>query len=208
MDQLFKGAVRFRERSFEKHKEFFEKLGHGQKPHTLFIGCSDSRVVPELITKAMPGELFVVRNIANIVPKYRISKEYAATTAAIEFAVITLGVENIVICGHSNCGGCNALFKDSKYFNDIPNVEHWLEQAGNVRELVEENYPNATEEEREWITEQVNIVEQMKNILSYPLIAERFKSGKLNIYGWYYVINTGEVYNYNINTQEFELIKD
>ncbi|TCK62497.1 carbonic anhydrase [Seleniivibrio woodruffii] len=206
MEQLFKGAVRFRQRSFEKHKELFKKLGQGQKPHTLFIGCSDSRVVPELITKAMPGELFVVRNIANIVPKYRISKEYAATTAAIEFAVLSLGVENIVICGHSNCGGCSALFKSKEEMANIPNVEHWLDQAQYVREQVEANFPDVQPEEREWITEQLNIVEQMKNILTYPLIAEKYQKGELKLYGWYYVIGTGEVYNYNMETEEFELI--
>ncbi len=206
MDSLFKGAVRFRERSFANNKELFQKLGQEQKPHTLFIGCSDSRVVPELITKAMPGELFVVRNIANIVPRYRVAKEYVATTAAIEYAIVALNVENIVVCGHSNCGGCNALYSTPEQMMDLPNVEHWLEQLAPVRQQVDENYPNASPEEREWITEQVNIVAQLDNLMSYPLIRDRFKDGKLKLYGWYYVIDKGEVYNFNIETREFELI--
>jgi len=206
VDSLFKGAVRFRERSFANNKELFQKLGQEQKPHTLFIGCSDSRVVPELITKAMPGELFVVRNIANIVPRYRVAKEYVATTAAIEYAIVALNVENIVVCGHSNCGGCNALYSTPEQMMDLPNVEHWLEQLAPVRQQVDENYPNASPEEREWITEQVNIVAQLDNLMSYPLIRDRFKDGKLKLYGWYYVIDKGEVYNFNIETREFELI--
>lgn len=206
MDSLFKGAVRFRERSFANNKELFEKLGQQQKPHTLFIGCSDSRVVPELITKAMPGELFVVRNIANIVPRYRVSKEYVATTAAIEYAIVALDVENIVVCGHSNCGGCNALFSSNEQMRNLPNVKHWLEQSADVKQTVIENYPDATEGEREWITEQVNIVAQLDNLMTYPLIKERFDDGKLKLYGWYYVIDRGEVYNFNTETREFELI--
>ncbi|MGE4319189.1 MAG: carbonic anhydrase [Deferribacterales bacterium] len=206
MDSLFKGAVRFRERSFANNKELFQKLGQEQKPHTLFIGCSDSRVVPELITKAMPGELFVVRNIANIVPRYRVAKEYVATTAAIEYAIVALDVENIVVCGHSNCGGCNALYSTPEQMKDLPNVEHWLEQLAPVRQQVDENHPDASPEEREWITEQVNIVAQLDNLMSYPLIRDRFKAGKLKLYGWYYVIDKGEVYNFNIETREFELI--
>ena len=206
MDQLFKGAVRFRERSFANHKELFQKLGHGQQPHTLFIGCSDSRVVPELITKTMPGELFVVRNIANIVPRYRVSKEYVSTTAAIEYAVRALNVKNIVVCGHSNCGGCNALWNTEEEMRELPNVEHWLEQIGHVKQQVIDNHPNVTPEEREWITEQVNIVAQLDSLMSYPLIRERFKAGKLNVYGWYYVIGKGEVYNFNTTTREFEII--
>lgn len=206
MDSLFKGALRFRERSFANNKELFEKLGQQQKPHTLFIGCSDSRVVPELITKAMPGELFVVRNIANIVPRYRVSKEYVATTAAIEYAIVALNVENIVVCGHSNCGGCNALFSTKEQMKNLPNVEHWLEQSADVKQTVIENYPDVSEAEREWITEQVNIVAQLDNLMTYPLISERYNEGKLKLYGWYYVIDKGEVYNFNTETREFDLI--
>ena len=112
MDKLLKGVVHFKKRDFEKHRGLFEGLGRDQKPHTLFIGCADSRVVPSLITKTLPGELFIVRNIANIVPPYRMADEYLATTSAIEYAVQMLNVENIVVCGHSNCGGCASLYQE------------------------------------------------------------------------------------------------
>lgn len=206
MDALFKGAVKFREKSFANHKELFKKLGHGQEPHTLFIGCSDSRVVPELITKTMPGELFVVRNIANIVPKYRVAKEYVATTAAIEYAVQSLNVRSIVICGHSNCGGCYALNAPDDQMENLPNVKHWMEQAEDVKQQVALEHPHATKEEQEWLTEQLNIVAQMRNLMTYPFIKDKYLKGEIKIYGWYYVIGKGEVYNFNTDTGEFELI--
>jgi len=208
MEKLLNGTVKFRETSYEKNKELFEQLGQGQSPHTLFIGCSDSRVVPGLITKTMPGELFVVRNIANVVPKYRVSKEYVSTTSAIEYAVNALEVENIVVCGHSNCGGCNALYADPEKLETLPNVAHWLEQIQDVKHEVEFKHPNVDPVKREWITEQVNIVRQMANLLSYPFIKEKYEAGKINIFGWYYIIGKGEVYNFNKETSEFELIND
>ena len=110
MDSLFDGVKEFNTTDFLEHKELFEKIGNNQSPHTLFIGCSDSRLVPNLITKTLPGELFVIRNIANLVPIYRTSNDFLATTSAIEYAVKILNVTNIVVCGHSNCGGCNALY--------------------------------------------------------------------------------------------------
>ena len=102
MEKLLNGVVQFKKEDFEAHKELFQELANYQKPHTLFIGCSDSRIVPNMITSTLPGELFVIRNIANIVPPYRIKDEYLATTSAIEYAVIVLEIQNIIICGHSN----------------------------------------------------------------------------------------------------------
>lgn len=206
MDKLFNGTINFRETDFEKNRELFESLDRGQTPHTLFIGCSDSRVVPGLITKTMPGELFVVRNIANVVPHYRVSKEYAATTSAIEYAVNVLQVGNIVVCGHSNCGGCNALYYDEEQLAHLPNVAHWLEQMASVKNEVLFKHPNVDSAQREWITEQLNIVRQMANLLSYPYIAKKYEQQKLNIYGWYYMISKGEVYNFNKDKGIFELI--
>ncbi|PLX66844.1 MAG: carbonic anhydrase [Denitrovibrio sp.] len=191
MDKLFTGTIKFRETSFEKNKKLFESLDREQAPHTLFIGCSDSRVVPGLITKTLPGELFVVRNIANIVPPYRISAEYASTTSAIEYAVNALEVENIVVCGHSNCGGCAALYFEEQEIAQLPNVAHWLEQAQSVKNEVLLKHPDADKAHREWITEQLNIVKQMSNLLSYPYIRKRYDEGKINLYGWYYIIGTG-----------------
>ncbi len=206
-DRLLEGVVRFRNEEFLEHQNLFSTLGDNQDPHTLFIGCADSRVVPNLITNTLPGELFVVRNIANLVPHYRISSEFAATTAAIEYAVVVLEVENIVVCGHSNCGGCSALYLPEEKLNKIPNVKKWLELAAPIKKQVLEEGKYEDEKRRNLRTELLNVVEQLKHLLSYPFIKERFEKGQIKLYGWYYVIETGDVYDYDFDSKEFRLIK-
>jgi carbonic anhydrase len=208
MENLLRGTVEFRKTDFKEHETLFSDLGRQQKPHTLFIGCSDSRIVPNLITKTLPGELFMIRNIANIVPHYREADEYLATTSAIEYAINILNIENIIICGHSNCGGCAALFFNDEQLKDIPHTRKWLELAKPVKEKVEIQFPEEDVHAREWLTEQMNIVEQMKHLLTYPFIKERYKKNELKILGWYYIIETGEIYNYNVEQGIFELITD
>ncbi len=205
MENLLKGLIQFRENDFEIHRELFRKLGQSQDPHTLFIGCADSRLVPNLITQTLPGELFVVRNIANIVPPYRASEEYLATTSAIEYAVKVLEIQNIIVCGHSNCGGCKALFSSDEVLRAIPHTKKWLELAGKVKETVLSEVGEGESDKLEWMTEQINVVEQLKHLLSYPFIREKYLQRKLAIDGWYYIIETGEVYIYNKLSHEFEL---
>lgn len=198
---LIEGAINFMHQGFEEHKELFENLGSKQSPHTLFIGCSDSRVVPSLITSSLPGELFVVRNIANIVPKYRLNDEFLATTSAISYALFALNVENIVICGHSNCGGCEAIWTPEKLGN-MPSVEHWLKQLDDVKaEIIASGAPDI---ERAWLTERLCILQSMENVRTFPSVKEREKEGTLRIYGWHYMIETGEVFSYE--NGKFELI--
>jgi carbonic anhydrase len=206
MKKLLEGAVTFRQTDFEAHEALFQNLGNEQKPHTLFIGCSDSRLVPNMITATMPGELFIIRNIANIVPKFRSSGEFLATTSAIEFAVQALEIENIIVCGHSNCGGCAALYKPESYFEKLPHTRKWLELSLPVRDKVNTLLPEANAAAREWLTEQMNVVEQLKHLLTYPYIAEKHKAGELNISGWHYIIETGEIFAYNPEKGFFELI--
>jgi carbonic anhydrase len=206
MDKLFKGVAKFRQDDFEAHKELFQSLGREQKPHTLFIGCADSRVVPDLITRTMPGELFTVRNVANIVPPFRLTEEYAGTTSSIEYAVQALEVENIVVCGHSNCGGCAAMNQPEEELAHLPNVRRWLQISKEVRGRVDRQIGTESKEKREWLTEQINILVQMRNLLTYPYVRERYQQGRLKIYGWYYIIETGEIFNFNDKTETFELV--
>lgn len=206
MDKLFKGYMKFREEDFESHRQLFEDLGREQKPHTLFIGCSDSRVVPNLITQTHPGELFIIRNIANIVPPYRRTEEYVSTTSAVEYAVQVLEVDSIVVCGHSNCGGCAAMNMLPEQLDHIPHVRKWLQVSNEVKGRVDRLMKGDSPEEREWLTEQINILVQMKNLLTYPYIAEKYRQGILNIYGWHYIIETGEIYNFNDTSELFELV--
>ena len=171
----------------------------------MFIGCSDSRVVPSLITQTFPGELFVVRNIANLIPFYKKhSDTYLATTAAIEYAVNQMNVSNIIVCGHSNCGGCAALYQD-KELKNLPHTRKWMELAHPVKKIVEEKIAKnkITLEQRSVITEQLNIVEQMGHLLKYSYIKKRVKEGTINVMGWYYNIEKGEIYNYDKRLKRF-----
>lgn len=205
MQNLFDGVKEFLANDYLEMKRHFLKLGKSQNPHTLFVGCSDSRIVPNLITKTLPGELFVIRNIANLVPVYRESEEYLSTTSAVEYAVQMLGVENIIICGHSNCGGCRAVYMSEEQTASIPHTRRWVQLMQKVRDKVIELKP-VDEAERDLQTEQLNIVQQMNHLLSYPYIREKYRAGTLKILGWYYIIETGEVFNYNIKNRLFEKI--
>ena len=203
--RLFEGIKEFKANEFIPRQQFFEELGQKQNPHTLFIGCSDSRVVPSLITQTFPGELFVVRNIANLVPHYkRHSDTYLATTSAIEFAVNRMNVSNIVICGHSNCGGCAALYQD-KELKNLPHTKKWMELAHPVKKVVEEKIAKnkISIDERSLFTEQLNVVEQMNHLLKYSYIKKRVKEGNLIVMGWYYHIDKGEIYNYDSKLRRF-----
>ncbi len=208
MEKLLQGIFEFQQDEFEKHRELFRDLGNKQEPHTLFIGCSDSRVVPNMITRTAPGELFTIRNIANIVPPYRKTEEYVATTAAIEYAINVLKVEAIVVCGHSNCGGCNALFLEDNEMEEIPHVKKWLELASDIKEKVNAAVPANDLQAREWMAEQLNVVLQLEHLLTYPGVEERLEDGTLSILGWHYIIETGEIYNYNFEKRKFELLRE
>ena len=205
LQKILNGIVQFKREDFEQHKELFHNLGTAQKPHTLFIACSDSRVDPNLITKTLPGELFIIRNIANLVPPYRATAEFVATTAAIEYAVVFLEVEHIIVCGHSNCGGCNACLKPPEYLKSMPHTRNWLELAHPVRDRVMQAFGENEPAAREWMMEQENVVEQLKHLLTYPYIRERVKAKKLTLDGWHYIIETGEVFRYECKEARFVL---
>lgn len=205
MQRLLDGIIEFRSGDFESHRDLFKGLKGEQKPHTLFITCSDSRVDPNMITGTLPGELFIIRNIANLVPPYRETSEYLATTSAIEYAVLSLEVENIIVCGHSNCGGCAACLKPLEFLNTMPHTRKWLELASPVRDRVLKEIPKEEPEAREWMMEQANVVEQLKHLMAYPYVCEKALSGKLTLSGWHYIIETGEVFIYDKNVGEFLL---
>ena len=204
MEKLIEGVIEFKKNDFKENKEFFLGLKDSQKPHTFYIGCSDSRVVPNLITKTMPGEIFVVRNIANVVPPFNINDgTYKCSASALEYAVEFLKVKNIIVCGHSNCGGLKALFSSLKELEKLPLVKKWLSLLGDVKDAVS-NIEN--EKIRAETIEKLNIIKQLENLMTYPFVKEKVEKNELNLIGWYYIIETGEVYNYNKKAKEFELI--
>lgn len=207
MANLIDGAIKFMQKDFLEHKKLFKKLKDQQNPHTLFIGCSDSRVIPNLITNTGPGELFVIRNIANIIPPYRIGNDYLATTSAIEYALNSLHIKNIVICAHSNCGGCAALYDEDQELNEIPNVKKWLSILNNIKkEVLSLSISKEDEAMRAWLTEKLNLVNSLQNLFTYPNVIKLWNEKKINIHAWYYIIQTGEIYEYDIKLNDFILI--
>lgn len=205
-NRLFDGIRGFKANEHIPRKEFFSQISNHQNPHTLFIGCSDSRVIPNLVTSTIPGELFVVRNIGNFVPFYdKDSETFVATSAVIEYAVKQLGVTNIVVCGHSNCGGCEALYKSDKDMKQLPHTKKWLELAAPVKKIVEDKLAKniISIEDRSTYTEQMNVVVQIDHLMKYPYIKKAVKEGKLTIMGWWYHIDEGDVYNYDRELKRF-----
>lgn len=209
MKELFEGALKFQEEDFLNHKSLYENLSQKQNPHTLFISCVDSRVVPNLITNTLPGDLFVIRNVGNIVPPYmdnaKMRSGYLATTSAIEYALSILKIKNIIVCGHSNCGACSAVFEDKKSLDSTPYVQKWIELLEPVKERVVALKPESHSKQI-WLSEQINVEYQLENLMTYPFVEEKFDAGELRIYGWYYIIETGEILNYNMIKREFRPI--
>lgn len=204
---LMKGNQSFQDIYFKNHeKEFLSLVQNGQNPKALFIGCSDSRVIPSLIMDTKPGELFMIRNIGNFVPPYSPDDDYHGTAAAIEYAVEVLNVEDIIVCGHSHCGACESLHNPPK--KNLPHVSKWLELGSKAKESVsimaKEN--SLTMDELYRLTERTSIIFQLENLLTYPYIKEKVDSEKMFIHGWYYKIETGEIEYYNTNTHSFEPI--
>lgn len=209
MDKLYKGIHTFQRSYFKKEEEFFRRLSAAQTPEVLFITCADSRVDPNLVTQSKPGELFIVRNVGNIIPPYDAIKDKNSVAAAIEFAVLGLKVKDIIVCGHSNCGAMQALYSEKEAFRNTPHLGEWLELAQPVRRIVERFYPQAhtSAAARLRITEEENILLQLKNIQSYPFVSRALEAGDLHLHGWHYDIGTGRICSYNPSTDRFEQIE-
>ena len=195
MRKLVKGLREFKANYYSTHRELFEQLSHGQKPRVLFITCSDSRVDPNLITQAGVGELFVIRNAGNIIPPYGATN--GGEGATIEYAVQALGINQIIICGHSHCGAMKGLLKLNKLQSDMPLVFDWLKYAEATRRLVLDHYSHYEGEDLLEIMVAENVLTQIDNLRTYPVIHSKLYQKQLNIYAWIYHIETGEVLAYD-----------
>ncbi len=204
MERLYKGIHKFQQSFFKKEEEFFKRLSKRQTPEVLFITCADARVDPNLVTQSRPGELFIMRNVGNIIPPYDAIKDKNSVAAGLEFAVLELKVADIIVCGHSNCGAIQVLHKDARELEGMPHLREWVWIAAPVKELVDSYYSHETPERRNRITEKENVLAQLRNIQTYPFVAEALKEGTLFLHGWYYDIGTGMVSAYNPATDEFE----
>lgn len=205
MQQLLDGVHRFQQREFGKYREIFRRLSReGQKPHTLFITCADSRVVAELITQSKPGDLFVIKNVGNIVPPPEPEGGCSSTGAGIEFAVEALGVSDIVVCGHSQCGAISALMHPEAQQKELKHLRNWISLAQPVKELIESNYVYLRgEQERLRAAEEENVLFSIERLQSYPCVAERLKEGALRLHAWFFKIDSAELFAYDPDARQF-----
>lgn len=191
---------------FAEHEEEFMRLvKEGQTPKTLFIGCSDSRVTPEFIASAKPGDFFVVRNAGNFVPLYNTQIAWDGVAASIEYAVQVVGVKDVIVCGHSHCGAIQALFYDqTKLKADLPLAQKWLQFGEPAKKISLTSLgPDATNAEYYASTERLSVIFQLEHLLSYPFIKKAVEEKRLYLHGWHFNIEKGEITYFNPKTYKF-----
>ncbi|WP_250623859.1 carbonic anhydrase [Pinirhizobacter soli] len=185
MERMIKGFEEFRRDIYPEQRALFDRLASGQSPHTMFITCADSRVMPEMIFCAQPGDLFVYRNVGNIVPPY--AQHVSGVVAAVEYAVKVLKVQHVVICGHSDCGAMKALL-DPSQLKGMPSVADWLKHADVARHVVAENTSGLDAAARLRCLTEENVVGQLEHLRTLPAVAAAMANGSLSIHGWIYDI--------------------
>ncbi|AUT66186.1 carbonic anhydrase [Paraburkholderia terrae] len=199
MQEIIDGFLKFQRDVFPARKELFRKLATSQTPRTLFISCSDSRMVPELVTQREPGDLFVIRNAGNIVPSF--GPEPGGVSATVEYAVAALGVTDVVICGHSDCGAMTAV-ATCKCLDHMPAVANWLRYADSAK-LVNESRDHASERERIDSMVRENVIAQLNNLKTHPSVALALAQGRLKLHGWVYDIESGSIDALDSTTRQF-----
>jgi carbonic anhydrase len=204
IEKLIDGYKRFHDNYFvSNEEELFSELALGQKPNTLVIACSDSRVDPAIVMDSKPGDLFVVRNVANLVPPYEVGGGYHGVSAALEFGVRALEVQHIIVLGHRQCGGIKALFEGIPDSLGGEFIKPWMNMAQRASERVRAEHPHARDEEKLCECEMAGIVVSLENLATFPWIQSRVDEGKLKLHGWYFDIVSGEMQAYDAKTLKF-----
>jgi len=201
MQKLLQGYQKFKQDVFPTREKLFQSLESGQKPSTLFLTCSDSRIVPDMILQSEPGELFISRNAGNIVPPY--GEVNGGVTATIEYAVLALGVQNLVVCGHSDCGAMKAVLS-GKQHAQMPTVDKWLRHSASAMHMVPEADDSiASPKERLRTLTRANVLTQLQHLQTHPSVAYATSRGQLHLFGWVYEIHTGSVESYDSASGRF-----
>ncbi len=201
MKDLIKGLREFQSSYVPQHKELLQELARGQHPRVLFITCSDSRVQPELITQSDLGDLFVIRNAGNIVPPY--GSTNGGEGATIEYAIKSLDIQHIVICGHTTCGAMKGLLQIGELETKMPLVYNWLKHTEATRELVEEHYGHLAKAEKLSTLVAENVLTQIDNLKTYPSVRSHLHRGEVQLHGWIYNIVDGTVLTYDRANHSF-----
>ncbi len=202
---LIQGYQQFRQEYFEgRNLVFKDLLRHGQKPKILVIACSDSRVDPAIVTNCKPGDLFVIRNVANLIPPYEEDNGYHGTSAALEFGVCDLKIKHIIIFGHSRCGGITSLVNNSCASHPAPGfIAKWMELAQPAYAAALSQGPKMSSEKLSELCGQYSLINSLKNLQTFPWIHQRVAAGKLALHGWYFDLPTGTIKVFNEAQQDF-----
>ena len=201
LERLLAGFRAFRARYFEQRPELFERLAaRGQNPEVLVIGCSDSRADPAILLGTEPGELFVIRNVANLVPPYEPDGHYHGTSSAVEFAVRDLAVKHIVVLGHSGCGGIQALVASGEgKLKGREFIAGWVS-------LVAKAVPAGAHRDRTQEMEQAAIRVSLENLLTFPWLRDRVNDGSLTLHGWWFDLEGGKLWGIDDPKAEFRTL--
>lgn len=202
-EKLFDGFKRFKTRYFGDDSALYASMREGQPAKTLMVACCDSRVDPAILTDCDPGDLFTVRNVANLIPPCEHGGHYHGTSSALEFAVNALEVENIIVMGHANCGGIRALWQDNGH-RDSQFIHQWVSIAQNAKSWVKIHHPNDSDADQLRACEQRAVLVSLENLLTFDCIRERVEKGSLSLHGWYFDLAAGELLSYNPLTDSFE----
>lgn len=205
--KILAGVKKFHEFDYKINKPLFEYYKDKQNPKVLFITCSDSRINPNLITQSNPGELFIIRNAGNIVPDVDAAKA-SGELATIEYALRVLKIENIIVCGHSDCGALRALINNSANELKLEYIEHWLKNIQTVKEHAQHDHKDCGGDSMHLYCTQENIKLQLENLLKLSFVKEKVDEGHLTLHGWYYDIGSGDILEFKPDKNEFISITD
>jgi len=200
VDRILKGLSRFQKSVYPKQRDLFQKLALGQRPDALFITCADSRIDPCMLTQTKPGQLFICRVIGNIIPPY--PDAIGGVSATIEYAVGVLGVPDVIVCGHTDCGVMKGVLSPEA-LEPLTSVSAWLNYAQPARKAAESQEETRTETELLLAVAERNVVQQLGNLRTHPTVAERLDQGDLNLHGWVYDLGEGVVTHYDSSQDAF-----
>ncbi|MBI2689801.1 MAG: carbonic anhydrase [Acidobacteria bacterium] len=200
MRKLVSGYKKFRTEVYPNHKEDFRRLANGQEPTALFITCSDSRIVPDMLMQASPGELFICRNAGNIVPAH--GDLTGGVSATIEYAVRVLDVKHIILCGHSDCGVMHGLLHPNRVAK-LPSVSNWLNYGARARAVVDEICDGQSDADKVMELARQNVLAQLDNLKTHPSVAAAVVKRGLQLHGWIYQIEHGEIQAWSANHAKF-----
>lgn len=193
LEKLLEGYERFHSGYYQENREQLEKLAQQQTPDVAMISCCDSRVDTGILFDAEPGEIFVIRNVANLVPPFELKGDYHGTSAALEFAVTCLKVKEVMVLGHANCGGIRALMENDGNIKQDGFIDRWMQIAAPAKKEILSRKDLNTLDEKIDACEKTAITYSLRNLLTHPWIRQRIEKGKLRLVGYYYDLHTGQL---------------